>query len=135
LLGTFTITRKEIHFMAHEAKTLSVRNLHAAVKAALQATKKQYPDAKFGAIDPADPTARIPMIYRPYLIIGYPPCPFRDLGGVEQGVKVGETFSRNLASDPALAALAIDGKLEPTMIISGDSISFGVVGGGVPINE
>jgi|SRR5579863_1078612 len=121
--------------MAHEAKTLSVRNLHAAVKTALQATKKQYPNAKFGAIDPADPTPRIPIIYRPYWIIGLPPCPFRELGGIEQGVKVGETFSRNLASDPALAPLAINGKLESTMIISGDSISFGVVGGGIPLSE
>jgi len=121
--------------MAHEAKTLSVRNLHAAVKTALQATKKQYPDAKFGAIDPTDPTARIPLIYRPYFIIGYPPCPYREFGGVEQAVKVGEAFSRNLASNPALAPLAIEGKLEPTTIISGDSISFGVVGGGVSINE
>jgi hypothetical protein len=121
--------------MARDAKNLSIRHLHAAVKAALQAAQTKHPGAKIGSIDPTDPTPTIPITYRPHWILGLPPFPWRELGGIEQGIQFGETFSRNLASNPALAPLAIDGKLESTAIISGDSISIGVVGGNVSLTE
>jgi hypothetical protein len=110
--------------MPRSAKNISVRQLQAAVQTALEATQKAHPGTD---LKPADPTIPLPVIYWPWWICGLPlPWPVDDLNKV---VELTATFTTNLAKDPTVAPLAVEGKFIPAVIVTGGSISVGFAPG------
>jgi hypothetical protein len=116
--------------MTRSAKTVSVSGLQAAIKKALDATKKTHPDAK---IQPAAAGGGEAFWYRPYWICGGPFLP-PDYD-VNRATEFAATFASNLSKDPAVAPLAIDGKFEPAVYITGGKVSIGFVPGEASIAE
>jgi hypothetical protein len=117
--------------MTRSAKTISVSQLQTAIKNALDATKKTHPDAK---IQPAVAGGAEAFFYRPYWICGGPffPYPGYDLN---KATEFAATFAGNLSKDPAVAPLAIDGKIEPAVYVTGGKVTVGFVPGEASITE
>jgi hypothetical protein len=113
--------------MKRSAKTVSVSQLQAAIKNALDATKKTHPDAQ---IQPAADGVEA-FFYRPYWICGGPFLP-PDYGSI---TKFATTFAANLAKEPAVAPLAIDGQFEPAVYITAGKATVGFVPGDASITE
>jgi len=119
--------------MSRSAKSVSVRQLQTAVKAALDATRRIHPEAK---IDPAVTSDSWSFIYRPWIICGVPlPWPLGPEYGLNQAVAFATTFASQLARDPAVAPLAIEGELKPAVYVAGNSVSLGFVPGEASISE
>jgi len=116
--------------MTRSAKTVSVSQLQTAIRNALDATRKVHPDAK---IQPAVAAGAEPFFYRPYWLCGGPFFP-PDYG-LDRATEFAATFAGNLSKDPAVAPLAIDGKLEPAVYVAGGKISVGFVPGEASITE
>jgi len=115
--------------MTRSAKTVSVSGLQAAIKNALDATRKTHPDAK---VQPAAVGGEA-FFYRPYWLCGGPFFPpDYDLN---RATEFAETFAGNLSKDPAVAPLAIDGKIEPAVYITGGKVSVGFVPGEASLTE
>jgi hypothetical protein len=117
--------------MTRSPKSISISHLQAAVTKALASAQKAHPQSK---IELTGLTAGPAIIYRPWLC-GYPipwpwilnpgkPDPERSLDGL---AAFNQTFVEHLAKDPSVASLAVNGKFEPAMHISGDQISVGFV--------
>ncbi|MGA2652123.1 MAG: hypothetical protein ABSF28_16445 [Terracidiphilus sp.] len=116
--------------MSRSAKTVSVSGLQAAIKNALDATKKIHPNVQ---IQPAVDGDGDPFWYRPYWLCGGPFFPpDYNLNEVTEFAK---TFTGNLSKDPAVAPLAIDGKLEPAVYITGGKVAVGFVPGEASLTE
>ena len=92
--------------MAHPAKSVSIRDLHKAVKAALEATKKDHPAAKITA--DSGPSTILPIYFRYPWIAGIPPFPFV-LGELDAIAAATGRFAASLSTNPLVAALALDG--------------------------
>jgi hypothetical protein len=115
--------------MSRSAKTVSVSGLQAAIKTALDATKKSHPDAQF---QPAT-TGGEAFFYRPYWLCGGPFFPpDYDLN---KATDFAATFAGNLSKDPAAAPLAIEGKFEPAIYITGGKVAVGFVPGEASLTE
>lgn len=118
--------------MSRTAQTVSIRNLHAAVHKALDAAKAKHQDlisAKTITFSPAPG-----IIYRPGLLCGWiSPDPYT--GGLDAAVHFNNTFVSELSASPAVAALAVNGKFEPTVNITGSQVSLGFVPAEAPISE
>jgi hypothetical protein len=116
--------------MTRSAKTVSVSGLQAAIKNALDATKSTHPDVQ---VQPELAGDGLPFWYRPYWLCGGPFFPpDYNLNEVTEFAK---TFTGNLSKDPAVAALAIDGKLEPAVYITGGKVAVGFVPGEASLTE
>jgi hypothetical protein len=110
--------------MTGSAKSISISKLQTAVKAALAATQKAHPEARF---EPADPTDSSPISYVPWHICGYPTVTLGPGQDFNKKVEIAKTFTGILASNPAVAALGIDGKFEPAVYVAGDQTTIGFV--------
>ncbi|MGD0893351.1 MAG: hypothetical protein ABR923_17650 [Terracidiphilus sp.] len=116
--------------MTRSAKTVSVSQLQAAIKSALDATKKTHPDAKIEA----EVTGVAPAFYyRPHWICGGPFFP--PDWSLDRATEFATTFAGNLAKDPAVAPLAIDGKIEPAVYVTGGKVAVGFVPGEASLTE
>ena len=116
--------------MSRSAKAVSVSQLQTAIKNALDATKKTHPNT---SIQPAVDGGGEPFFYRPYWLCGGPFFPpDYDLN---KATEFAATFAGNLSKDPAVAPLAIDGKIEPAVYITGGKVSVGFVPGEASITE
>jgi hypothetical protein len=111
--------------MARSAKTVSIRHLHAAVKTALEAAKRQHPDFK---IDPvaASGTVILPIYVRFPWICGLPPFPWPE-SELQNITAFTDSFVANLASNEHISSAALDGKFERTVYASGGTVSIGFV--------
>jgi hypothetical protein len=116
--------------MTRTAKTVSVSGLQAAIKNALEATRKTHPDAK---IQPAATGGGEAFFYRPYWLCGGPFFP--PDWELNRATEFAATFAGNLAKDPAAAPLAIDGKFEPAVYITGGKVAVGFVPSEASITE
>jgi hypothetical protein len=116
--------------MTRSAKTVSVSQLQAAIKNALEATKKTHPDAK---IQPDAAGGGGAFFYRPYWICGGPFFPPEY--GLDKATAFAATFAGNLEKDPAVAPLAIDGKISPAVYVAGGKVTVGFVPGEASITE
>ncbi|MGA2848098.1 MAG: hypothetical protein ABSE46_03805 [Terracidiphilus sp.] len=116
--------------MLRSAKTVSVGELQAAIKNALDATKKTHPDVQ---IQPALAGDGYPFWYRPYWLCGGPFFP-PDYN-LNQVTEYAKTFTVNLSKDPAVAPLAIDGKFESAVYITGGKVAVGFVPGEASLTE
>jgi hypothetical protein len=117
--------------MARSSKTVSIRHLHAAVKSALETTKKDHPSMKF---ETGAPVGVLPIYIRYPWICGIPPFPFREaeLPAIAAATK---DFATALASDKQIAALGLDGKFEPALHVTGSSVAIGIVPADVSFTE
>ncbi len=116
--------------MNHPAKSISVHQLQAAINKALEAAKSSHPQTH--AL-PALPAVTDGFIYRPWWICGLPvPWPLAELG---TAAGFAARFSANLEKDPAVAPLAIDGKIAPALYVTGGQVSLGFVPGEASITE
>lgn len=118
--------------MSQRPKSVSVRHLHAAVKTALEATRKQHPQTHL-----AQPEAlpALTLVYRPWLICGIPvPWPWEELGQPET-VEFVKTFTSQLAGNPQIAEMGVEGKFQPAVYVSGNQASVGFVPGEANISE
>jgi hypothetical protein len=119
--------------MARSPKTVSIRHLHAAVKAALEAAKKKHPEFKIDPATPAGGLTTLPLYYRYPWICGLPvPWPEYDLQNLATFTN---TFVANLASNQQISALAVDGKFEPTLHVSPGDTAIGFTPGPVSFTE
>jgi hypothetical protein len=116
--------------MTRSAKTISVSKLQVAIKSALEATKKTHPGAK---IQPAAAGGDEAFYYRPYWLCGGPFLP-PDYD-INKATEFAATFATNLSKEPAVAPLAIDGKFESAVYITGGKVSVGFVPGEASIAE
>jgi hypothetical protein len=118
--------------MTRKPKAISIRQLQAAVKTALETAKKEHPQF---SIDPPDPSGNIPVICRPWWILGIPvPWPLRPTE-VAQAVQFSSAFSRTLAANTQIAGLGIEGKIEPALYVAGAEATIGVVTGDITVTE
>jgi hypothetical protein len=116
--------------MTRTAKTVSVSQLQAAVKSALEAARKEHPQVM---IDAATPPGGPDIFYRPPLICGFMrPWPEIEYG---QLTAYNKSFVSHLASDPKIAALGVDGKFEPAVYLIGGNAALGFVPNEVSITE
>jgi hypothetical protein len=120
--------------MARSAKTVSVRHLHAAIKTALEAAKKKHPDFKFEPGDGPSGPGTIPIYYRFPWICGYPPDPWINVN-LQNLAEFNQTFVANLASNPQISALGVDGKFDAALYVSGDKVAVGFTPGDVSFTE
>jgi len=116
--------------MSRSAKTVSVSGLQAAIKNALEATQKKHPDAKF---QPAANGGGDAFYYRPYWLCGGPFLP--PDWDLNQATVFAETFAANLSKEPAVAPLAIDGKIDAAVYITGGKVAVGFVPGEASLPE
>lgn len=107
--------------MTGSAKSISISKLQTAVKAALAATQKAHPEARF---EPGDPTDSSPITYVPWHICCYPTVTLGPGQDFNKKVEIAKTFTGILASNPAVAALGID---EPAVYVAGDQTTIGFV--------
>jgi len=116
--------------MSRSAKSISIRNLHGAVKEALETTKNDHPVAEdiVIIIDGGG------VIFRPPIYCGLPPVEYYDRD-IKQLEAFNTQFVKRLEANPALAALTVDGKLEPTLVLSGGKASLGFVPGSANVTE
>ena len=115
------------------AKTVSIRHLDSAVKAALAAAKKAHPDVVVEALSvgPADP---LPIYYRYPFICGLPPFPWV-VAQTEGLVEFNNTFVANLAQNRQIAEIAANGTFEAAVQASGNSIALGFTPADVSLTE
>jgi len=118
--------------MTRSAQSISVRELQSAVQSALDATRKKHPEFK---IDQAVAGAPRAFIYRPWTVCGIPPVLPWEGYDLNKAAEFTATFASNLASNPALAPLAVDGKFEPALYVAGGKVSLGFVPGEADITE
>jgi hypothetical protein len=120
--------------MAHSAKTVSIRHLHAAVKTALAAARKEHSNLKFDAATPLSGGAVLPIYVRFPWICGLPafPWPEGELGDL---AAFNVTFVNSLAGNKDISALAAEGKFEPTLYVSGGNAAIGFRPADVSLTE
>jgi hypothetical protein len=117
--------------MAQSPKTISIRHLHAAVKAAIEATAKDHPSLK---TKPLVAGPILPIYIRFPWIAGIPPFPFEEAELAALGAAT-KRFAAALATDQHISALGLNGKFEPAMHVTGNSVSIGVVPADVSLTE
>jgi hypothetical protein len=110
--------------MARSAKTVSVRQLQAAVTTALEAAKKKHPHIKLEAASISEPPDQLPIMYRYPWFCGLPPFPWPESELQDLGVLT-NTLVSHLAATPAISAAAADGKFQPAIQYSGGTASIG----------
>ena len=110
--------------MARTAKTVSIRQLQAAVATALEAAKKDHPHLKLDAITVSGSSDPLPIYYRFPWICGIPPFtwPEGDLQGL---VALNTKFVSHLAANPSIAAAAAEGGFKSTIQLSGGTAAIG----------
>ncbi len=112
--------------MDHRTKSISISQLHAAVKTAVGAAQKEFPSVKLP--DPPDE-----VIHVPYWICGIPvPWP------ISEADKAGfnAAFAKSLSNDPRIAGLAEGvGSLEPALYSLGSQSFIGVRPGAATLTE
>jgi hypothetical protein len=110
--------------MPNSVKTVSLRELQAAVNQALAAAKKELPNIKSDAVvlpGSSDPT---PIYIRfPYLC-GLPPFPWPEKQ-LENLAAFNTRFVANLAKNPSLATAAANGKFQPALQFADGSAAMG----------
>lgn len=116
--------------MTRSAKTVSVSQLQAAIKNALDATRKTHPDAN---IQPAVNGGAEAFYYRPYWLCGGPIIP--PDWGLDRATEFAATFTGHISKEPAVKPLEIDGKLEPAVYVAGGKITVGFVPGDASLTE
>jgi hypothetical protein len=119
--------------MTRSPRTVSIRHLQAAVKTALEATKKKHHDLKVDAVSTLSSSDNLPILYRFPWICGIPvPWPEYDLKNL---ATFNDTFVANLASDPQISPLGVEGKFDPALYISGGTATIGFVPSNVSLTE
>jgi hypothetical protein len=113
-------------FPMARAKTVSLRQLQAAVTKALDAAKREHPEFKTDAITLSASPDQLPVLYRYPWFCGYPPFPWVIDGLGELG-PLTEKFVANLNADPSVSAVAADGKFQAAIQYSGGTASIGFV--------
>jgi hypothetical protein len=117
--------------MSRSAKSISIRNLHGAVKEALETTKANHPVAEEIVIIIIDGGG---IVFHPPIYCGLPPREYFDTD-VKKLEAFNNEFVKRLEANPALAALTVEGKLQPTVVISEGKASLGFVPGAANITE
>jgi hypothetical protein len=121
--------------MARPVKTVSIRQLQAAVKSALEAAKKAHPNVR---IDPPDPSSSgqvlLPVSIRFPWFCGLPPFPWPE-GELQNLAALSEKFNSQLQADPQIAAAALDGKFQPVVTQTGGLASIGFVPSDFAVTE
>jgi len=99
----------------------------------LKRPKKKHPEFKADAVDSTGSSDSLSLYYRypwicglPVWTPGYP---------VKELVAFNDTFVTNLASNPQISALAVDGKFEPAVYISPGNSAMGFAPGDVSFTE
>jgi hypothetical protein len=121
--------------MARPVKTVSIRQLQAAVKSALEAAKKAHPNVR---IDPPDPSSGgqvlLPVSIRFPWFCGLPPFPWPevDLGNL---AALREKFNSQLQANPQISAAALDGKFQSVVTQTGGLASIGFVPSDFAVTE
>jgi hypothetical protein len=110
--------------MARHAKTVSITQLQAAVKTALEAAKKEHPQLKLDAVTISGSSDPLPIYYRFPWICGIPPFPWPE-GELQNLVALNTKFVANLAANSSIAAVAAEGGFKPTIQLSGGTASIG----------
>jgi len=120
--------------MPRSAKTVSIRQLQAAVKTALEAAQKEHPGLKIDLAATEGVTVSLPVYVRFPSIAGLPPFPGpeRDLQGL---VAFNDAFVASLAGNKDISALGIDGKFEPAIYLSRGKITLGFVPADVSLTQ
>jgi hypothetical protein len=118
--------------MQNSAKTVSIRNLHVAVKSALETAKKKYPAIKIEPGDGGGTSNALPLYIRYPWICGYPIYLEAELQAI---LEFNKTFVSSLASNPAIAALGVDGKFEPAFYVAGNKAVLGFVPSNISVTE
>ena len=114
--------------MSRSPKSISIRQLQAAVKTALEATRQAHPETHFEVAEAVD---SLPVIYWPWWICGLPlPWPLDDLNQI---VQLNETFTKSLATNPTVASLSVEGQFIPAVIVTSGKISVGFAPGEVTL--
>jgi hypothetical protein len=114
-----------------QPKTISIRHLHVAVKAALEATTREHPALK---ANPVVGGATLPIYIRYPWIAGIPPFPFVDAELAALGAAT-QKFAAALGNDKSISALGLNGKFEAAMHVTGNTVSIGVVPADVSLTE
>jgi hypothetical protein len=109
--------------MARSAKTVSIRQLQAAVTTALEAAKKKHPHVKLEAAFVSEPPD-LPIVYRYPWFCGLPPFPWPETELQNLGTLT-NTFVSHLAANPSISEAAADGKFQPAIQFSGGTASIG----------
>ena len=113
--------------MARPVKTVSIHQLQAAVKSALEAAMKANPNVK---IDPPDPSSSgqvlLPISIRFPWFCGLPPFPWPERN-LETLAAFSEKFNSQLATHPEISAAALDGKFQSVVVHVGGHASVGFV--------
>jgi hypothetical protein len=120
--------------MTLTAKTVSIRDLQAAVKTALSAAKRAHPAVRIETGATLDSSIELPIYLRFPWICGLPPFPWTD-GDLQTITAFTDTFIANLADNEQISAIAADGRFEPTVYVSGGSVSIGFLPANVSITE
>jgi hypothetical protein len=121
--------------MTRSAKTVSIRQLHDAVKTALEAAKREHPHFKIGAVATSDdPVIQLPLYIRFPWICGIPPFPWNE-GDLDGITAFTDSFVANLSSNERISGVALDGRFEPTVYVSGGTASIGFVPADVSLTE
>jgi hypothetical protein len=110
--------------MARTAKTVSISQLQAAVKTALEAAKKEHPDLKLDAVTITGSPDPLPIYYRFPWICGIPPFPWPEYE-LQNLAALNARFVANLAANPSISAVAADGAFISTIQFSGGTASIG----------
>jgi hypothetical protein len=113
--------------MDHRTKSISISQLHAAVKTAVGAAQREFP-----AVQLPDQHA---IAYVPYWICGIPvPWPIWEWEDDQAGFSA--AFARNLRNDARIAGLGEGvGNLEPALYSQGGQSFIGVRPGAATLTE
>lgn len=109
--------------MSLAAKTVSVSQLQAAVKSALEKTQAAHPALKAHNLTAAN---ELPLLVRFPWIAGIPPFPF-EVAELTAIVEATARFAANLADEKQIAPIGRDGKFTPALQVSGNTIAIGFV--------
>jgi hypothetical protein len=112
--------------MARTAKTVSIGQLQAAVKTALEAAKKQHPHLKLDAVTLSGSPEPLPILYRYPWFCGYPPFPWPE-GELNELAALNDKFVSHLAANQSISAIAAEGGFKSALQISGGTASIGFV--------
>jgi hypothetical protein len=113
--------------MDHRSKSISISQLHAAVKSAVGAAQREFPKVQI-------PEQR-ELTYVPYWICGIPvPWPIFEGNSEQAGFTA--AFAKNLSNDVRIAGLAEGvGNLVPAMYSHGGTSIIGVRPGATALTE
>jgi hypothetical protein len=109
--------------MPEQPKTVSIKQLQTAVKAALEEAKRKHPSVRIQAYE-ATISAPLPLYYRYPYIFGLPPDPWW-LGNLAIANDFAQSFASSLATNPNIKAAGLNGEINPVVISTATGAAIG----------